>query len=150
MEQHNNANTRPPQFLGRYALLREAGRGGMSTVYEAQDTQIGRRVAIKVVSVSPHLPAAQRDALVNRLRREARAIASMTHPNIVTIFDVGEDNGVYYLVMEYLDGQTVRQRLETSGPFSPREAADVIAKVADGLDAVHAHGVLTGTSSRRT
>ena len=70
MEQHDNADTRPQRFLGRYALLQEAGRGGMSTVYEAQDTQIGRRVAIKVVNVSPHLPAAQRDALVSRLRRK--------------------------------------------------------------------------------
>ncbi len=127
--------------LGHYSLVREAGRGGMSTVYEAVDTRLGRTVALKLLAVPPYLMPAERDALVARLRREARAVGSLSHPNVVTIFDVGEHDGLHFLVMEYLDGVTLRARLDT-GPLSAHEAADILDQVAAGLDAVHAQGVL--------
>src|SRR5688500_9735191 len=117
---------REGQQLGPYLLKRLVGQGGMSAVYEATDTRMGRRVAIKILGAPPDLPDNDRDALVNRLRREARVIAGLSHPNIVTLFDVGEQDGVYYLVMEYLDGETLRQRLTHSGPLTPAEAAQVL------------------------
>ena len=122
-------------------LLREAGRGGMSVVYEARDVRIGRRVAIKVVSVPLHMTAMQREALLARLGREARAIARLSHPNIVSIFDVGEETDRHFLVMEYLDGETLRDRL-ADRPLSPVEASRILDQVAGALDAVHAEGVV--------
>jgi len=127
--------------LGPYELIREAGHGGMSVVYEARDTRIGRRVAVKVVTVPQHLSAGQREALLARLRREARAIARLSHPNIVTIYDVGEEGNQHFLVMEYLDGQTLRRRLD-QGPLPPAEASRILDQIADALDAVHAEGVI--------
>ena len=132
----------PERRLGPYALVREAGRGGMAQVYEAVDTRMGRTVAVKVLASAPHLLPAQRDALIARLKREAQALGSLSHPNVVAIFDVGEQDGLHYLVMEYLDGLTLRQRLDNSGALSPAEAESVLSQVALGLDAVHARGVL--------
>lgn len=122
-------------------MVREAGRGGMSTVYEAVDTRLGRPAALKVLAVPPHLLPAQREVMVTRMRREARAVGSLSHPNVVTIFDVGEQDGLHYLVMEYLDGVTLRARLD-SGPLLPGEAVNVLDQVAGGLDAVHHAGVV--------
>ena len=128
------------QQLGHYALVREAGHGGTSVVYEARDTRIGRRVALKVVNVPQHLTAEQREAMLARLGREARAIARLSHPSIVSIYDIGEEADRHFLVMEYLEGQTLRDRL-AAGPLSPGEAAHVLDQIAGALDAVHAEGV---------
>ncbi len=132
---------RPGQTLGNYTLLREAGRGGMSVVYEATDDRMERRVALKVVTVPAHLSPKQYEELVARLRREARAIARLSHPNVVHVYDVGEQAGAHYIVMEFLDGQTLRERLD-SEPLSPEEAAGILDQVAAALDAVHAEGVV--------
>lgn len=132
---------RPGQILGNYTLLREAGRGGMSVVYEANDDRIERRVALKVVTVPGHLSAKQREEMIARLRREARAIARLSHPNVVHVYDVGEQDGAHYIVMEYLDGQTLRERLDDA-PLSPEEASGILDQVAAALDAVHAEGVV--------
>src|SRR5689334_3469721 len=88
--------------LGRYDLIREVGAGGMSTVYEARDTVIGRRVALKVLTAPPYLPQTQRETLITRLQREARSAGRLNHPNIVTLHDVGEDAGHHYIAMEFL------------------------------------------------
>ena len=129
------------QQLGHYALVREAGRGGMSVVYEARDARIGRRVAVKVVTVPAHMTPVQREAMLARLGREARAIARLSHPNIVSIYDVGEEADRHFLVMEYLDGQTLRDRLDR-WPVVPAEPSRILDQVADALDAVHAEGVV--------
>lgn len=129
------------QRLGHYRLLGEAGRGGMSVVHEAYDERMERRVALKVVTVPSHLSPTQRDEMVARLRREARAIARLSHPNVVGVYDVGEQNGAHYIVMEFLDGQTLRERLDR-GPLPPDEAARILDQVAGALDAVHAEGVV--------
>ena len=120
--------------------MREAGHGGMSIVYEAQDARIGRRVALKVVTVPPHLTAGQREAMLARLGREARTIARLSHPNIVSIYDIGEEDNRHFLVMEYLDGQTLRERL-AHGPLPAGEASRILDQIAGALDAVHAEGV---------
>lgn len=126
--------------LGHYRLVREAGRGGMSTVYEAVDTRLGRTVALKVLEMPLSLLSGHEDG-VARMQREARAIASLSHPNVVTIYDVGQEDDLHYLVMEFLDGVTLRDRLDQQA-LTPTEAAEILAQVADGLDAAHRAGVL--------
>ncbi len=137
----STATERAGQRLGNYAVTREAGRGGMSVVYEGLDERIGRRVAIKTVRVPDNLSPVQREGMVARLRREARANARLSHPNVVSVYDVGEEEGVHFLVMEYLEGQTLRDHLD-AGPLAPDEAARILDQVADAVDAVHAEGVI--------
>src|SRR5580765_5083597 len=126
------------QRLGPYHVLSKVGEGGMGEVYRARDTRLERDVAIKV------LPAALTDSATarERLQREARAVAALQHPNICTIFDVGEtpDRQVF-LVMELLQGETLQQRL-MSGPFDLATLADTGIALADALDAAHAAGIV--------
>jgi len=135
------AQTYSDRTLGHYRILREAGRGGMSMVYEAEDTRIGRRVALKVLSVPLSMAPEQGAAMIARLKREARAIARLSHPNIVTIFDIGEEDGQHFIVMEFLEGLTLRERI-AEGPLPVEEVASVLDGVASGLDAVHAAGII--------
>jgi serine/threonine protein kinase len=127
--------------IGPYELTREAGRGGVATVYEARDTRIGRRVAVKVVRLPSYLSAEQREETTQRLMREARAAGSLSHPNIVTMHDVGSEGDLLYLVMEFLDGETLHQRLGR-GPMAPEEASKTVDQLASALNAVHAAGML--------
>jgi tRNA A-37 threonylcarbamoyl transferase component Bud32/Flp pilus assembly protein TadD len=127
--------------LGHYTLIQEIGGGGMATVYEAQDQRIGRRVALKVLTLPLYLSQAQRQVMIDRLMREARAAGRLSHPNIVTVFDVGEDGGHHFIAMEYLEGQSLRERLG-EGPLSLPEAVRILDGVAVGLDHAHAQGVL--------
>src|SRR5262249_6210873 len=122
--------------------VRIVGQGAMSVVYEALDTRLGRRVAVKVLNVPLPLPPGDREEMVARLDREARVIGALSHPNVVTIFDVGEQNGIHYLVMEFLDGETLHHRLDRDGPLSVAEAGGILEQIADGLDVVHAAGVV--------
>jgi len=131
----------PANPLVQYRLLRETGRGAMSLVWEAVDARDGRRVAIKTLVAPGALTTGDRAAWAARMEREARAVARLSHPNIVTTFEVGRKDGQPYLVMEFLSGQTLRQRLR-SGPLLPAEAARLLAQMAAGLDAIHAAGVL--------
>lgn len=135
------AQTISNPILGHYQILREAGRGGMSMVYEAEDTRIGRRVALKVLAAPLFLAPEERVAMIARLKREARAIACLSHPNIVTIFDIGEDNGQHFIVMEFLSGLTLRERI-AEGPLPLAETSAILDGVAAGLDAVHAAGII--------
>lgn len=135
------AHPLPFSTLGHYQLLREAGRGGMSLVYEAVDNRIGRRVALKVLSLQITASPEAQDARVTRFKRESRAIARLSHPNIVSIYDIGEEDGLHFIVMEYLDGETLRERT-TQGPIAPPEAAAILRQVASGLDAVHDAGIV--------
>ena len=127
-----------PERFGAYKVEHEIGRGGMGIVYLARDPQLGRRVAIKVLS--PEL-AGDPDRLT-RLGREARALAALNHPNIATIYGMEEDPGHgRFLVLEWIAGQTLAERLE-SGPLPPAEALAVTRQVADALAAAHAEGVV--------
>lgn len=130
----------PERTLAGYTLVREAGRGAMSTVYEARDPN-GRLVALKVLHTPVSLPPDQQRSLIERLGREARVMASLSHPNVVQIYDVGQAGGEHFLVMEFLDGQTLRQRLD-GGSLSLLEATRILDGVAEALDAVHAQGVV--------
>jgi tRNA A-37 threonylcarbamoyl transferase component Bud32 len=122
---------------GRYRLVRQLGVGGMGEVWEADDTVLGRRVAVKVL-----VPELAGDArATRRFVREARATAQLTHPNVTRVYDFGRDGGVPYLVMELLEGDTLADRL-AGGPLPPAEAARIGAAVAEALDAAHRRGIV--------
>ncbi len=123
--------------LGAYELVEELGAGGMGVVWRAHDRRLGRDVALKVLP--PHL-AAHPDALV-RFEREARGLAALSHPNIVSIFDLGEEGSLRYIVTEVLEGDTLREAVR-SGPLPWRKAVEICATIADGLAAAHAKGIL--------
>lgn len=135
-----NTDTANPEQLAGYALIREAGRGAMSTVYEARDSK-DRRVALKVLHAPATLAADAQRALIERLEREARVMLRLSHPNVVRIFDVGQQAGEHFIVMEYLDGQTLHARLD-GGSLSLAEASRLLDQVAAALDAVHAEGIV--------
>jgi Tol biopolymer transport system component len=123
--------------LGPYVIERQLGAGGMGQVYRARDTRLDRNVAIKIVA--PHL---QHDPTSRkRLEREARVIASVSHPNIVAIFDIGDHDGMMYVVTELLSGRTLRAMLE-SGRLSEQKVVDIATQVAHGLSAAHARQVV--------
>jgi eukaryotic-like serine/threonine-protein kinase len=118
--------------LGPYEILSAIGAGGMGEVYRARDTRLDRIVAIKVLPT--HL--ADRSELRERFEREARTIASLNHPHICTLFDIGRQDGIDYLVMEYLEGETLAQRL-AKGPLSIQQVLQYTIEIADALDKAH-------------
>src|SRR6202166_5132729 len=123
--------------LGPYEILSPLGAGGMGEVYRARDKKLDRDVAIKVL---PESVAANPDMLA-RFEREAKAVAALSHPNILSIFDFGTDHGVSYAVMELLQGQTLRDRLD-AGPIPRKLAVDYAAQIAKGLAAAHEKGIV--------
>ncbi len=123
--------------LGPYEILAPIGAGGMGEVYRARDTRLDRPVAIKVLP--SHL--AEHAALRRRFEREARTISSLSHPNICTLHDIGHEDGVHYLVMEYLEGETLATRLE-KGPLPLDELLRIAIEVTGGLGKAHRHGVI--------
>src|SRR5512134_3466587 len=123
--------------LGSYEILGPLGAGGMGEVHRARDTKLQRDVAIKVL---PDSLAEEADALA-RFEREALAVAALSHPNILSIYGFGEQDGVTYAVMELLEGQTLREVL-SSGPLPQRRAVDFAIQVATGLSAAHAKGIV--------
>ena len=123
--------------LGPYEIVAPLGAGGMGEVYRARDSRLGREVAVKVL---PELFANDPDRLA-RFEREARAVAALSHPNILAIHDYGTHDGITYAVMELLEGETLRGRLD-KGPLPWREAVEVGAAIAEGLAAAHAKGIV--------
>ena len=126
---------------GRYRVIRKIAEGGMATVYEAEDTRLERRVAIKIM----HMQLAQgahREQFVERFHREAKSAAAIANPHIVQVYDTGEFNGLDYLVMEYVHGVNLRHDMNLQGTFSVREMLRVISETLDGLAAAHRVGVV--------
>ncbi|MBT8193867.1 MAG: Stk1 family PASTA domain-containing Ser/Thr kinase [Acidimicrobiia bacterium] len=113
----------------RYRLTNHLARGGMADVYAAVDEVLGRKVAVKML----HANYATDAAFIQRFRREAQAAANLTHPNIVSIYDTGKDGGHYYIVMELVEGKTLRDVLRSDGPLLPRRAAEIASEVAAAL-----------------
>ncbi|MBP9144658.1 MAG: serine/threonine-protein kinase [Thermoanaerobaculia bacterium] len=123
--------------LGPYEILAKLGEGGMGEVFRARDTKLDREVAVKVLP--PHL-AADADALA-RFEREAKAVAALSHPNILAIFDFGRDGAIAFAAMELLEGETLRERL-VAGALPARKALEIASQVATGLAAAHARGIV--------
>jgi eukaryotic-like serine/threonine-protein kinase len=131
--------TKTPRMLsGRYELSHLVARGGMAEVYRAHDQLLDRPVALKVLF--PELSVDR--SFVERFRREAQAAANLSHPNIVPVFDWGEDRGTYFIVMEFVDGRALSSILRTAGPLHPDRAAEIAADVAAALAYAHRHGVV--------
>ena len=123
---------------GRYRLVELLGQGGMATIFRARDAQLDRDVAVKLLR-----PEFGRDPdFLARFRDEARAAASLSHPNIVAVFDFGEDESGPYIVMELIDGQDLGAILRENGALAPRQAARVSAEAAKALHAAHARGIV--------
>src|SRR5580692_3729732 len=123
--------------LGPYEIIGPLGTGGMGEVYRARDTRLGRDVAIKVLPKEMSADAVRRQ----RFEREAKTISGLNHPNICTLHDVGSQDGVDYLVMERLEGETLAKRLE-KGPLPLEQVLKYAAQIADGLDTAHRSGVV--------
>ncbi len=127
------------QNFGRYQILERLGEGGMATVYKAYDSRLDREVAIKVIRRDA-FPADQIDMLLKRFERESKSLAKLSHPNIVGVLDYGEHEGSPYLVMEYLSGGTLKDKLGKPLPW--REAIQLILPIAHALEYVHDHNII--------
>src|SRR6202035_2136819 len=123
--------------LGPYEIVAPLGAGGMGEVYRARDTRLGREVAIKVLPT--HL--AENSEAKQRFEREARAVSSLSHVNICPLFDVGSQDGVNYLVMEYLEGETLAKRLE-KGPLKMEVVKRIGVEIAEALETAHRRGIV--------
>jgi serine/threonine protein kinase len=127
----------PRTKLGPYEIVAPLGAGGMGEVYRARDSKLDRDVAVKVL---PQTVANDPDSLA-RFEREAKAVAALSHPNILAIYDFGSQDGVAYAVTELLEGETLRGKLD-GGPVSQRQAVDWALQIAKGLSAAHGKGVV--------
>ncbi|MFC3759816.1 Stk1 family PASTA domain-containing Ser/Thr kinase [Tenggerimyces flavus] len=123
---------------GRYRVGKRVARGGMATVYEALDTRLDRVVAIKIM----HSGLGDDAEFAHRFVREARSAARLSHPNVVAVFDQGEDNGTLFLAMEYVPGRTLRQLMRERGPLPPATALELMEKVLQALAAAHDAGII--------
>jgi len=133
---------RPPQpgdlIAGRYELEELVGTGGMSSVFRARDLQLDRQVAIKIL----HERYVDDPEYVERFRREARAVAQLSHPNIVTVIDRGVEEGRQYIVFEHVDGENLKELVARNGRLPLRQAVELTLSVADGLAFAHQHGLV--------
>ena len=127
--------------LGEYELTRKIAQSN-DIVWEGRDPKLKRRVAVKELAFPPDLQGQPRLERIERFRREAHAAGAMNHPNIVTIYASGEDHGRYYIAMEFLEGQTLRDRIGTAGPLPLRDAVHIAVSMADALEFAHERGVI--------
>jgi eukaryotic-like serine/threonine-protein kinase len=130
--------THPQVLLDRYEVGRLLGAGGMAEVFEGRDRLLARRVAIKVpLSQYAHDPQ-----FAHRFRREAQAAASLSHPGVVAVYDTGSEDGTHFIVMEYVDGRTLKEVIRAEAPLYPGRAAEICADVCAALAAAHARGLV--------
>ena len=123
---------------GRYTILEEVGKGGMAHVYKAQCNVLNRTVAVKILRNDLE----GGDEFVNRFNAEAQSAAGLTHPNIVSIYDVGEENGLYYIVMEYIEGSTLKEYIKQKGRLSSEESAAIASQICSALAVAHEKNII--------
>ncbi|MCI5936547.1 MAG: Stk1 family PASTA domain-containing Ser/Thr kinase [Eubacterium sp.] len=122
----------------RYEIIEKIGSGGMASVYRAKDQRLNRFVAVKILKNE----YSEDTKFVTKFRQEAQAVASMSHSNVVGVYDVGEEDGMYYIVMEYVDGITLKKYIEKKGKLSVREAVGITLQIAAGLEAAHSNNIV--------
>ncbi len=143
MSQPRATTPDPTEIAGRYQVVQRLGAGAFGTVYKAKDKILGRMVAIKTIRLEGlAAQGASLDELVDRFEREAQVSAQLKHPNIVTIYDIGEADGVSYLAMEFIDGVGLERVIASSGRLPLERAASIAAQVADALDFAHKNSVV--------
>ncbi|HYY77434.1 MAG TPA: Stk1 family PASTA domain-containing Ser/Thr kinase [Gaiellaceae bacterium] len=125
-------------FDGRYRILRKLGSGGMANVYLAEDEDLGRRVAIKILNDR----YANDESFIERFRREAKSAASLSHPNIVSIYDRGEAEGTYYIAMEVIEGRSLKELILTRGAVPVHQAVEYARQLLEALRFAHRHGII--------
>jgi serine/threonine-protein kinase len=131
-----------PQRLGRYVIERKIGRGAMGAVYLARDPRINRPVALKVIPIEKEFEDEELEEARMRFFREAESAGRLTHPNIITVFDAGEDKHLAYIAMEYLSGQQLTHYTDPKRLLAPKKALELCARTADALDYAHNQGVI--------
>lgn len=142
------------QLGGRYEVIERVGGGGMALVYKAQDLLLNRNVAIKVLRQQ----FVHDEEFIRRFRREAQSAASLSHPNVVSIYDVGQEDDVHYIVMEYVEGKNLNEIIKERAPLQVDEAVHIASQIADALDHAHhnqiihrdikPHNILIGRNGR--
>ena len=125
-------------IVDRYEIIGQIGAGGMANVYKARDNKLNRYVAVKVMKSEFR----EDSNFIKKFTREAQAAAGLANPNIVNVFDVGEDHGIYFIVMELVEGITLKEYINKKGKLSIREATSIAIQVAMGLDAAHAQNIV--------
>src|SRR5687768_637442 len=134
----NSVSDAPPEYIAHYRILRRLGKGGMGEVLLGEDTkQHGRKVALKVLPEE----LTRSESRLRRFKQEARAVLALNHPNILTVFEIGESPGGYYIATEYIEGETLRQCLWRE-PLRVDEALGVAIQVAMALEAAHTSGIV--------
>jgi Tol biopolymer transport system component len=129
----------PGDKVGRYEIVSFVGAGGMGQVYRARDAQLARDVAVKLL---PPVPGSNAQQVVARFQQEARALGLLNHPNLVTVYDFGEHGDSFYIVLELLEGETLRDRLRTGGAFAQKRAIQIATQIARGMAAAHDRGII--------
>jgi eukaryotic-like serine/threonine-protein kinase len=135
-------SNRTPQRLGRYVIEKKLGRGAMGAVYLARDPRINRPVALKVIPIEKEFEDEELEEARMRFFREAESAGRLTHPNIITVFDAGEDKHLAYIAMEYLPGQPLTAFTDPKRLLAPKKALELCARTADALDYAHNQGVI--------
>lgn len=125
-------------LANRYEILERVGGGGMAFVYRAKDLLLNRTVAVKILS--PHYVADEE--FIRKFKREAQAAGGLSNPNIVGVYDVGQEGDIYYIVMEFLEGKTLKQLLNENGPLPANTALQIVKQIAEALRSAHKHGVI--------
>jgi len=128
--------------LGRYEILEQIGRGAMGIVYKGHDPKLQRLTAIKTIRFTDEFDESQAEEIKQQFYREAEVVAKLSHPNIVTLYDVGEDLDLSYVAMEYLEGQSLEKHTRADSLLSVRKCIDVIIQVCDALEYAHNHGIV--------
>jgi len=136
IEQH------PVEKIGKYKILGVLGKGGMGIVYKGLDPDIEREVAIKTIRLDSFIDGPEKEEMLNRVIREAKAAGRLNHPNIITIYDVLREDDLTFIVMQYVDGQTLQTLIESGKIFSPEDVIAILKPVAESLDFAHQNGIV--------